>query len=156
MLPEEETTWPQLPGKAFDLTEPQARNLIGDLAERQEAIHEKTGADEGGTFDLHTHQKIEYRKGYQVSFELSEAQWKSPEWQARMREMNAISDDHKAEAGVYEDWDTGHYTGEISVHVRSRAVALRYAQDHNQQSIYDWAKKDYISSKGTGSWTRSA
>lgn len=99
---------------------------------------------EDGTYDLNTLTKVEYDRGYQVTFSQIGDNYSAEEYAGKVNEFLAVSSDGKTLAGKFES------TPEISFHVNSRSTAIRLAQKYNQISIWDWGNCDEIKTGGTG------
>lgn len=93
-------------------------------------------SEDDGTYELLTHQLIEYSSGYQVSFVRPEAfeQLSHDEWDL----LTAYCCEHlnsEAHIGVYNG------SAEVSFHSMERFKAEETMDQFNQESILDWDKK---------------
>jgi hypothetical protein len=92
---------------------------------------------EDGTYDMHSHQKISFTAGYQVSFETNDDNYSSKEYDEIAYKMSLISDNH-----IY----LGVYNGvpEMSFYFNDYELANAISMIFNQNSIWDWSKNDEI------------
>ena len=88
--------------------------------------------DEDGTYDILSHEKISFDRGYQVSFEREYDSYSSEDYDELVYKMSLISDNH-AYLGVYEA------SPEISFHFDDYDLANVIGILFNQKSIWDWS-----------------
>ena len=94
-------------------------------------------ADEDGTYDIYTHEKIEFDSGYQVSFETYYDDYTPQDYTDLCYMMSLISDNQ-----VYLGYWGG--VGEFSFHFDDLDLAYDMAIVFQQLAIYDWAKRGDI------------
>ena len=94
-------------------------------------------ADEDGTYDIYTHEKIEFDSGYQVSFETYYDDYTPQDYTDLCYMMSLISDNQ-----VYLGYWGG--AGEFSFHFDDLDLAYDMAIVFQQLAIYDWAKRGDI------------
>ena len=93
--------------------------------------------DEDGTYDMITHEIIEFDRGYQVSFEREHDDYSSEEYDYLAYKMSIMSDNH-AYLGVYGALP------ELSFNFDDLELAKVIGILFNQISIWDWSRKEEI------------
>ena len=104
-----------------------------NLKRKKEIFTEK----EDGTYDMHSHKKVSFNKGYQVSFETNYDNYSDSEYDEIAYKMSLISDNH-IYLGVYNS------TPEMSFYFNDYELANAISILFNQTSIWDWSKMDEI------------
>lgn len=97
-----------------------------------------------GTYDLSNMSKVEYGRGYQVTFCQIGDNYTPDEYAGKVNEFLDHSSDGRTSAGKYGG------TPEVSFHVSNRRTAIGLAKKYNQESVYDWKTGDTIFTGGTG------
>ena len=100
-------------------------------------------ADEDGTYDIYTHERIEFNSGYQVSFETLYDDYSPQDYTDLCYMMSLISDNQ-----VYLGYWGG--SGEFSFHFDDLDLAYDMAIVFKQLAIYDWAKRGDINNPYAG------
>ena len=98
---------------------------------------EKFTVKEDGTYDMHSHEKISFSKGYQVSFETNKDTYSNEEYDEIAFKMSLISDNH-IYLGVYDS------IPEMSFYFDDYELANAISVIFNQTAIWDWSKNDEI------------
>ena len=101
---------------------------------------------EDGTFDLDTGEPVEFKTGFQVSFQEETTERKGHgayiDDDEYDRRVEVLSKELGAKPNLARFGEP-----EISFHVDSYDKAMEVARRHNQESIWDWAASDVISNK---------
>ncbi len=109
----------------------------------RDEIAEKVGVDSNMTADLFSGRGKEYETGYQVSFQTSSGEDLGDAGYISDDEFDMIVELLIRVTGTLPD--LGVYgAAELSFHVESFDVAMAIASRYNQESIWDWVKKDVI------------
>ena len=95
---------------------------------------------EDGTYDIHTHERISFNSGYQVSFEKKDDSYTSREYDQIAYIMSLMSD-NKVYLGVYDS------TPEMSFHFEDFELANVISIIFNQNSIWSWKDNDEIKNR---------
>ena len=96
--------------------------------------------EKDGTYDIHTHERISFNSGYQVSFEKKDDSYTSKEYDQIAYIMSLMSD-NKVYLGVYDS------TPEISFHFEDFELANVVSIIFNQNSIWSWKDNDKIKNR---------
>ena len=88
--------------------------------------------DEDGTYDILSHEKLIFDRGYQVSFEREYDSYSTKDYDELVYKMSLLSDNH-AYLGVYEA------SPEISFHFDDYDLANVIGILFNQKAIWDWS-----------------
>ena len=86
---------------------------------------------------MHSHKKVSFNKGYQVSFETNYDNYSDSEYDEIAYKMSLISDNH-IYLGVYNS------TPEMSFYFNDYELSNAISILFNQTSIWDWSKMDEI------------
>ena len=92
---------------------------------------------EDGTYDMHSNKKINFNKGFQVSFETNFDSYSHKEYDEIAYKMSLMSDNHFY-LGVYDS------TPEMSFYFHDFELANVISIIFNQKSIWDWVNNDEI------------
>ena len=92
---------------------------------------------EDGTYDMHSNKKINFYKGYQISFETNYDSYSNKEYDEIAYKMSLMSDNH-IYLGVYNS------IPEMSFYFHDFASANVISIIFNQKSIWDWSNNDEI------------
>lgn len=92
---------------------------------------------EDGTYNLNTGTEVNYRTGYQVSFERP-----NQSEEVRRNAMALFKALAPLNIGVWEG------TQELSIRVKSLDLALALARVYDQDAIWDWKNMEAINLKG--------
>jgi len=95
---------------------------------------------EDGTYDIHTHEKISFNSGYQVSFEKKNDNYSSMEYDEIAYKLSLMSD-NKVYLGVYGS------IPEISFHFEDIELANVVSIIFNQICIWSWKDNDEIKNR---------
>ena len=124
-----------------DIVDPQKRRHYREI--RDSLAHKLT---EDGTFDLDTGEPVEFKTGFQVSFQEETTERKGHgayiDDDEYDRRVVALSKELGAKPNLARFGEP-----EISFHVDSYDKAMEVARRHNQESIWDWVACDVISNK---------
>ena len=96
--------------------------------------------EEDGTYDIHTHEKISFNSGYQVSFEKKDDSYTSSQYDEIAYKMSLMSDNN-VYLGVYDS------IPEISFHFEDFELANVVSIIFNQNSIWSWKDNDEIKNR---------
>lgn len=128
-------TKPETIEKQDDLLSDNPKKKLG-YRDLRDALADSVTED--GTYNLFSGKPIEYKEGYQVSF-----QEETTEREGHAAYIDDDEYDRKVEALRKElgvDPDLGRFgEPEISFHVDSREKAMELARRFNQESVYDWS-----------------
>ena len=96
--------------------------------------------DHDGTYDILSHESLDFDRGYQVSFEREYDDYSNEEYDELVYKMALMSDKH-AYLGVYAS------SPELSFHFDDLDLAYVLAILFNQYSIWDWSVNDEIANQ---------
>ena len=119
-----------------------SRNIYKSDLSKEKYRHLKRNKEnftvkEDGTYDMHSHKKISFNEGYQVSFETNFDHYSNSEYDEIAYKMSLISDNH-IYLGVYNS------IPEMSFYFNDYELANVISIIFNQTSIWDWSKNDEI------------
>ena len=112
----------------------------GASREKYNGIRNKTNISDyagDGTYDIYTHEIVNFDRGYQVSFETVLDNYTDTEYEDIVYKMSLLSD-NTAYLGVYSS------DPEISFHFDDIELAFVLAILFDQISIWDWSASDEI------------
>ena len=93
--------------------------------------------EEDGTYDMHSHEKISFNSGYQVSFETKFDSYSNKEYDEIAYKMSLMSD-NKVYLGVYDS------IPEMSFHFEDFELANVISIIFNQKCIWSWKNNNEI------------
>ena len=122
-----------------------SRKINRPYAPKEKFLNLKNNKDnftkkEDGTYDMHSHKKISFNSGYQVSFETNNDTYSNKEYDEIAYKMSLMSDNH-IYLGVYNS------IPEMSFHFNNYEKANVISIIFNQNSIWDWSRNDEIKNK---------
>ena len=110
---------------------------------KRDALKEKLAKAPDGTYDPDTGEPVEFKSGYQVSFQTSDSEkpgkktYMSDKMYDRMVQELQKRTGSRAYVGKFD-------VPEVSFYVKDLKDAMKIAKEHNQMSVWDWASFDEV------------
>ena len=120
--------------EADERTQAQHRRLL-------DALTFNTKSSSSGMFELTNLKLVSYNGGYQVMFWNDGDNYSPKEYADVVNDFLPYVPDHKANATKING------EARISFHVSSKRAALRLARKYLQDTIWDWANQEELSTK---------